>query len=371
MTVSLRESYLALVAGGDLKRDEYQLTALDKFESIAEALSIPRNEPFRLSKLFGRNKPAAVRGLYLWGGVGCGKSMLMDMFFDHIPAESKQRVHFLEFMEGVHKSLHEIRKTDVSDAIPPAAKEIADSGTLLCLDEMQVEDIADAMIVGRLFSCLYELGVTICTTSNRVPEDLYKDGLNRHLFLPFVELLNRKMDVHQLESRTDYRQNRMAGEQKYFVPANEFAAKSINALWSSLAGGEATPLSIGVAGRELLLPRFRNGAARASFWDLCAQPLGPNDFLAIARVVRVLVLEDIPLLSRLNYNEAKRFVMLVDALYDAGVQLIASAAAVPEKLYIDGEGSFQFERAASRLREMQSADWSLKRVGDSQPGRQP
>jgi cell division protein ZapE len=194
------------------------------------------------------------------------------------------------------------------------------------------------------------------TTSNRVPEDLYKDGLNRALFLPFIDLLRAQMQVVALESPNDYRQHRLEGAQVYFHPAGKAGAK-IDALWADLSGGGAVPLRLPVNGREVELPRFANGVGRATFWDLCAKPLGPADYLAIAQAVRVLVLEDIPQLSASNYNEAKRFVTLIDALYEARVRLVASAADEPERLYIEGSGSFEFERTASRLREMQAHDW--------------
>jgi cell division protein ZapE len=227
---------------------------------------------------------------------------------------------------------------------------------LLAFDEMQITDITDAMIVGRLFEKLFAAGVVVVTTSNRVPEDLYKDGLNRALFLPFIDLLRAQMQVVALESPNDYRQHRLEGAQVYFHPAGK-ARDKIDALWADLSGGGAVPLRLPVNGREVELPRFANGVGRATFWDLCAKPLGAADYLAIAQAVRVLVLEDIPQLSASNYNEAKRFVTLIDALYEARVRLVASAADAPEGLYIEGSGSFEFERTASRLREMQAHDW--------------
>ncbi len=216
------------------------------------------------------------------------------------------------------------------------------------------------MIVGRLFESLFASGVVIVTTSNRVPDDLYKDGLNRDLFVPFIKLLKDRLTVHELASDTDYRQDRLEGEQVYFAPAGADARAKISAIWQSLTGGAAEPLVLRVKGRDVTLPAFRNGIARASFFDLCGQPLGAADYLAVADNVRVLVLEDIPCLSRDNFNEAKRFVTLIDALYEGKVRLICSAAAQPERLYLEGEGVFEFERTASRLREMQAAEWSSK-----------
>ncbi|MCB2134721.1 MAG: AFG1 family ATPase, partial [Rhodobacteraceae bacterium] len=286
-------------------------------------------------------------------------SMLMDLFHSHVAISAKRRVHFHAFMQEVQAALHEARKTGVDDAIRPVAEAIAEDLRLLSFDEMQITDIADAMIVGRLFQMLFERGVTVVATSNRVPDDLYKDGLNRPLFLPFIGLLKDRMQVVELESETDYRQHRLAGARVYFTPAGAEARTAIANIWLELTGGGGDgPLRLAVKGRQVTLPDHRSGVARASFWELCGQPLGPADYLAIADAVRVLIVEDIPHLSAANYNEAKRFVTLIDALYEARTRLIASAADVPERLYLEGAGSFEFERTASRLREMQSADWA-------------
>jgi cell division protein ZapE len=253
--------------------------------------------------------------------------------------------------------MHAARKTGVEDALAPVADALIGDLRLLAFDEMQISDITDAMIVGRLFEKLFAAGVVIVTTSNRPPNDLYKDGLNRALFLPFIDMLADRMHIVELESPTDYRQHRLSGAQVYFHPATG-TKPTITALWSDLTGGTpAHPLTLTVNGRRVELPAFANGVARVTFWDLCAKPLGPADFLAIAKATRVLILEDIPQLSSTNYNEAKRFVTLIDALYEARVRLIATAAEAPERLYIEGTGSFEFERTASRLREMQAADW--------------
>jgi len=218
--------------------------------------------------------------------------------------------------------------------------------------------ITDAMVVGRLFERLMNAGVAIVTTSNRPPDDLYKDGLNRALFLPFIDMLKARMVVHELESETDYRQHRLAGAQVYFTPGGAQARETLGRLWDDLTGHDpGQELRLRVTGRDVVIPKAHNGVGRASFWELCGQPLGAADYLAIAEALRVLILDDIPQLSSGNYNQAKRFVTLVDALYEGRVRLIASAAAEPEKLYTEGAGAFEFERTASRLREMQSADW--------------
>ena len=235
---------------------------------------------------------------------------------------------------------------------------IAGEVRLLSFDEMQITDIADAMIVGRLFQKLFEAGVTVVTTSNRPPDDLYKDGLNRALFLPFIALLKERMEVRELAAERDYRQDRLAGAQVYFHPADAAARDAVSDIWRDVTGGGGgSPLVLKVKGRDVEIPVFRNGAGRASFWDLCAKPLGPADYLAVAEALRLLILEGVPRLSSENYNEAKRFVTLIDALYEARVRVVMTAADVPERLYIEGEGAFEFERTASRLREMQAADW--------------
>ena len=313
--------------------------------------------PAKKKGWFGKAEPETVRGLYLWGGVGRGKSMVMDLFVEQLTVPVR-RVHFHAFMQEIHAALHAARKTGVEDAIVPVADDVARDLRVLAFDEMQITDITDAMIVGRLFERLFAAGVTVVTTSNRVPDDLYKDGLNRQLFLPFIELIKERLVVWEMVSDTDYRQSRLEGEQVYFQPTGPEASAAIQSIWEDLAGGDE-PLVLTVKGREVVLPAFRSGVGRATFHGLCGQPLGPADYLAVAEAVRVLILEDIPLLGRSNFNEAKRFVTLIDALYEAKVRLIASAAALPEMLYVEGEGTFEFERTASRLREMQSADWGV------------
>ncbi|MBK1637264.1 cell division protein ZapE, partial [Rhodovulum adriaticum] len=301
--------------------------------------------------------PEPVRGLYLWGGVGRGKSMLMDFFMEHTGIEGKRRVHFHAFMQEVHAGLHAARADGADDALRPVAAQMADGLRLLCLDEMQITDITDAMIVGRLFELLFAAGVSVVTTSNRVPDDLYKDGLQRDRFLPFIALIKDRLEVMHLASPTDYRQNRLSGADIYFTPADRLAREAMAAIWADFTEGAGAPLILQVQGRDVEIPQFHNGVGRATFWDFCAKPLGPADYLAIAQAVRVLLLEDIPMLSSENYNEARRFVTLIDALYEARVRLIASAAAAPEMLYLEGAGVFEFERTASRLREMQATDW--------------
>ena len=339
------------IAEGTLTRDDAQEAVLPEFERIRSALSEP------VKRGFFRKAPPSPEGLYLWGGVGRGKSMLMDMFVETLGDIPARRVHFHAFMQEVHAGLHKAREDGVEDALAPVADRVVKSARVLAFDEMQITDITDAMIVGRLFDMLHEGGVVVVTTSNRHPDDLYKDGLNRQLFLPFIHHIKEQLNVWELISPTDYRQNRLAGSPVYFSPIGPEAREKIRAVWTDLSGGPADPLSLTVNAREVEIPAFRNGVARATFYDLCGRMLGPADYLAIADALKVLVLEDVPRLSRNNFNEAKRFVTLIDALYEAKVRLICSAAAEPEMLYVEGEGTFEFERTASRLREMQDKDW--------------
>ncbi len=357
---NLIQTYDALAQSGEITRDPAQEACLPGLEDIREHLdAAPKRKRGILGGLFHSKPEEVPQGLYLWGGVGRGKSMLMDLFVDSLENTAARRVHFHAFMQEVHEGMAEARKTGVDDPLAPVAAKIAADVKLFAFDEMQITDITDAMIVGRLFEKLFEAGVVVVTTSNRHPDELYKDGLNRQLFLPFIALLKDQMVVHELVSPNDYRQDRLAGEQVYFSPANAEARQAIDALWKDMTGGQAEPLVLTVKGREVVLPAYRNGAARARFHDLCGAMLGPGDYLTVANAVKLLVLEDIPRLSRQNFNEAKRFVTLIDALYEAKVRLIASAAALPEMLYVEGEGSFEFERTASRLREMQDKDWGM------------
>ncbi len=349
-----RSLYAARIAEGALHADPAQEAVLDSFDRIAEALG---KEPPRKGLFRRRAAPPAVRGLYLWGGVGRGKSMLMDLFVDAMDHVPTRRVHFHAFMQEIHAGMHLARKAGTEDALRPVVEDVAEGLRVLAFDEMQITDITDAMIVGRLFEALMARGVVIVTTSNRPPSDLYKNGLNRQLFLPFIALIEERLEMRELVSPRDYRQDRLEGVQVYFSPSGPHARAQMDAVWQDLAGGSGEPMTLIVQKREVVLPAARNGVARASFHDLCGNPLGPADFLAIAGAVRVLMIDDIPRLSRHNFNEAKRFVTLVDALYEAKVRLVASAAAEAEMLYVEGEGTFEFERTASRLREMQAEDW--------------
>ncbi|WP_298438076.1 cell division protein ZapE [uncultured Jannaschia sp.] len=342
---TLPELYAARVADGRLTRDPAQEAALEVLERIRAKLA----EPEKRGLFSRRRAPEGPMGAYLWGGVGRGKSMLMDLFHEASPVPSR-RVHFHAFMQEMHEALHEARATGQRDALAPFAEGVTNTVRVLCFDEMQITDITDAMMVGRLFEKLWEGGVHIVTTSNRVPDDLYKNGLNRALFLPFIEMVKTRMIVHHLDAPTDYRQGRLAGVQTYFVGGGP-----LDEIWADLSDGRSEGLTLRVKGRELRLDDFASGVARASFAELCGRPLGAADYLALARAVRVLILTDVPVLDRAHGNEARRFVTLIDALYEAGVRLIVSAEAEPEAL--SGKDVFEFERTASRLREMQAEGW--------------
>ena len=362
MPATLGNIYDARVAAGELRADPGQLAVLPLLEEIRLWLEAhPQlHKPGFISHFFHHEAPPP-KGLYLWGGVGSGKSLLMDLFVGATNITAKRRVHFHAFMQEIQHGLEQARKQGSADASAPVAQSIIENTRLLAFDEMQINDIADAMIVGRLFEKLFSGGVIVVTTSNRPPQDLYKDGLNRQLFLPFIDMLSEKLTVHHLDSETDYRQHRLKGMQVYFYPA-EGAGEQIDAIWRDLTGGTPPhPLQLIVSGHKLTLPCFASGVARATFSQLCDRPYGPADYLALAAACRVLIIEDIPILSESGYNQAKRFVTLIDALYEAKVRLICSAAAAPEKLYPAGEESFEFARAASRLREMQGADWGRLR----------
>ena len=357
---ALTERYHVLAEAREITADAAQVAALKVLEQVAEILHAPQPKRGIFGRFSKPEPPTGPRGAYLWGGVGRGKSMLMDLFYETMDVPGKRRVHFHAFMQEVHEGLHEARKTGVDDALLPVAEQVANGLQLLCFDELQITDITDAMIVGRLFEQLLASGVLIVATTNRVPQDLYKDGLNRDLFLPFIDMIGERFFVHHLVSETDYRQDRLTGAQRYFTPIDADARAALDAIWEDLTGGEAHGLTLTVKGRILEIPRFHNAVARMRFWELCGQPLGAADYLALSGAVRVLLVDEVPRLGRFNFNEAKRFVTLVDALYEAKVQLICTAEAVPEMLYVEGEGTFEFERTASRLREMQAADWGCE-----------
>lgn len=316
---------------------------------------------------FGR-KDAQHSGLYIYGDVGRGKSMLMDAFFAAAKVKKKRRVHFHAFMQEVHARIHSLREQyrkdkKEADFLPRVAKAIAAEATLLCFDEMQVKDIADAMILSRLFTLMLDEGITVVATSNRPPDDLYKDGLKRENFLPFIELLKEKLTLCHLGGNTDYRRQKVANlKATYITPLGKKADAFLKSLFADLANGhkpEAATLEVN--GRDLTLPRTAGHIAWCSFAELCEAPLGAADYLAIAGQFDTVLLENIPTLSKAKRNEATRFITLIDALYEGKVKLIATAAAEPDALYPAGDNAFEFQRTASRLAEMQSAEYLKRR----------
>ena len=357
--------YRAMIAEGELRADPAQRAAVEKLQLLHMRLQDydpSQGKQVALGWLgFGRKaakQDKALTGLYMYGGVGRGKSMLMDLFFDEAPVRPKRRVHFHAFMQEVQVGIHIARESNVRDPIRTVADEVAESATLLCFDEFQVTDIADAMILGRLFEALFERGIVIVATSNRVPDDLYKDGLNRQVFLPFIDMLKEKVDVHELESVTDYRQGRDVGEQVYFAPLGPASKAGMDAAWTRETNGEPSkPLTISIRGRRISIPQATDEVGRASFEDLCEKPLGPADYLSIAEQFRTFFLDDIPILTWANNNEAKRLVTLIDAFYEAKTRFYCSADASATELYTEGKGAFEFERTASRLAEMQGEEW--------------
>jgi cell division protein ZapE len=369
MPTSVRTAYRERLAQGEIKPDAAQAAAVDALSRLESDLDGAGEPGF---SLFGR-KPKSQKGVYLWGPVGRGKSMLMDLFFDSAPVAKKRRIHFHMFMAETHEHINAWRKGDAAarkarfgqhkgdDPIGPTADLIAADARLLCFDELQVTDIADAMILGRLFEALFALGVTLVATSNRPPDDLYKDGLNRQLFVPFIEMLKSRMDVVAVRGPVDFRLDRLRAARTWLAPNDKINAAAFDQLWADmLDGAEETGAKLEVMGRTMHFPRAAGGLLRASFASLCQQYLGPQDYLAIAERFHTLFLEDVPMLTPDRRDAAKRFNTLVDALYEADVKLVAIADGEPEGLYPAGDGSFEFERTVSRLQEMRSADYVAK-----------
>ena len=358
------ERYRALRNKGEIQPDHAQDLAAVRLENLWRALAEYRPEGargWRARLPWARPADPPPKGLYLYGAVGRGKSMLMDLFFELAPVEHKRRVHFYAFMQEVHARIH-ARREQKGDPIPPVARAIAAQATLLCFDEFQVTDIADAMILGRLFSAMIAAGVVVVATSNRAPDELYKDGLQRERFLPFIALLKERLDVFELAGRRDYRLARFTGRQTYFVPADAAAHRALEAAFADLTDGAAGAAeTLSVQGRSLEVPRAAKGVAWFSFEELFMRPIGPADYLALCANYHTFILEDIPRLGPEMRNEAKRFNTFIDTLYEAHGNLLASAAARAEDLYTAGDGAFEFKRTASRLIEMQSDDYIAAR----------
>jgi len=369
MSGTIQRRYSERVAAGEIERDPAQVEAVRKLDALRVALAESRlaRKSSALGWLFGNRKaPEAPRGLYIWGSVGRGKTMLMDLFFETVDIRRKRRAHFHSFMADVHARVHAWRQKRKAgevkgdDPIPPIAAELAEDAWLLCFDEFAVTDIADAMILGRLFQALFARGVVVVATSNVEPGDLYRDGLNRALFVPFIDMIRRQMEVHKLESRTDFRLEKLSESEVWFAPLGEEATAKLQKLFQALTGvARGAPDSVRVFGRDVEIPEAVHNVARCRYDDLCGRPLGASDFVEIARVYHTIVLDGVPILDPAKRNEVKRFIVLVDALYDHRVKLVAAAAAQPQALYAgtDGHEAFEFDRTVSRLIEMQSTEY--------------
>jgi cell division protein ZapE len=375
MPSSIIGQYATGVAAGKVERDPAQLAVVDRLARLEGEIIEHRlaRKSSSLGWLFARDKKQTLlKGLYIYGEVGRGKTMLMDLFYEASPVQRRRRAHFHEFMIDVHERVHLLRqKMKVGeyageDPIELVAKDLAREAWLLCFDEFHVTDIADAMILGRLFAQLFARGVVVVATSNVAPVDLYKDGLNRALFVPFIQMLEEHMDIVRLASRTDFRLEKLAGKPVWYVPADEAADAALDDAWRRLArenDGAAQELSL--KGRTIRVPRAAMGVARFSFHDLCEQPLAAADYLRIAHEYHTIILDHIPAMTFDNRNAAKRFIILIDTLYDMNVKLIASAAAEPDALYCADEGyeAQEFQRTASRLIEMRSEEYLARPHG--------
>ena len=365
----------ARIRKGEIEQDPVQLTLARKLDDLAARLETRTlaSKSSSLGWLFSRQKKAEpIKGLYIHGAVGRGKSMLMDLFFRSVNLKKKRRAHFHDFMADAQERIHRQRQafkngeTKEEDPMPPVARELAAEAMLLCFDEFTVTDIADAMILGRLFKGLFEAGVVVVATSNVAPDDLYKDGLNRQLFLPFIGILKTHCSVHWLDARTDYRLEKLSKAPVYISPLGDEAEIAMEEAWQRMtAGSPAAPGELEVKGRKVPVPMAAGGSARFTFADLCEQPLGARDYLAITRNYHTVFVENVPLMDRSVQNHAKRFINLIDTLYDNGTRLVISAEGPPEALYSANSGTeaFEFSRTVSRLHEMQSVEYLAAKIG--------
>jgi cell division protein ZapE len=360
--------YGSLARSGTIESDPAQrevVRALDRLSATLNSRGLARKSS-SLGWLFGQKAEPLPRGLYLWGSVGRGKTMLMDLFYESLTVPGRRRTHFHAFMADVHGRIHDWRQklkrgeVEGDDPIRPVATALAKEAWVLCFDEFAVTDIADAMILSRLFTALFEAGIVVVATSNVPPGDLYKDGLNRALFLPFIALVEERMAVRELASRTDFRMEKIGETPVYFTPPDEAAREELDRLFARLTGGaKPRPATHTVQGHQVSVPAQAMGVARFGFADLCSRPLGAADYIAIARAYHTVLIDGIPRLGAEQRNEAKRFINLIDVLYERHVKLFASAEAEPDGLYQSelGTEAFEFARTASRLHEMRSRDY--------------
>jgi cell division protein ZapE len=367
-SAAFRAHYQSLVASGAIEADAAQAEVAEAFAALEQRLASykPPRKQGLLGRLFADKDEVRPRGLYVHGEVGRGKTMLMDLFFQNSPVAHKRRAHFHEFMADVHERIYGYRQNiargEIGDAdvIALTAQAIFDEAWLLCFDEFHVTDIADAMILGRLFSKLFELGTVVVATSNVAPDDLYKGGLNRALFVPFIAQISEHMDVLRLDARTDFRLEKLVGVKMWLVPADHGASAALDKAWAKMTGNApCKPRDISIKGRILHVPCSSHGVARFSFADLCEKPLAASDYLRLARDYHTILVDRIPVMDYPERNAAKRFITLIDTLYDNAVKLMASAAADPMSLYLSTEGveANEFKRTASRLIEMSSESY--------------
>jgi cell division protein ZapE len=361
-------AFRALVAAGELASEPAQFSVAERLQALWERLRgydpPPRAGDAKglLSRLLrrGESPPDRVNGLYIVGDVGRGKSTLMELFFDTAEVARKRIWHFHQFMQIVHARFHAIKAASrgSGDPIPPLADQIASEAALLCFDEFQVNDIADAMILGRLFQALFDRGVVVVATSNVAPDDLFKDQPGRDAFLPFIVLIKQRLDVVAIDDGRDFRRSLLRGERTWLVPADAWAERELDHAFAELTwNATGQPETLWVMGRGVVVPLAAAGVARCDFETLCGAALGAGDYLALAARYHTLILERIPRLSPANFDKARRFIVLIDALYEHHVKLLASAEAMPDELYRHGENARMFARTVSRLDEMQSRDW--------------
>lgn len=369
MIAGVAQRYEAMIEAGQIERDPAQGAVIARLDALARQLEANQlaAKGSALGWLFGKKaKPEPARGLYIWGSVGRGKTMVMDLFFDELQVRHKRREHFHAFMSDAHERIYRWRQAAKagqvkgSDPVGPVARELAREASVLCFDEFAVNDIADAMLLGRLFENLFAEGVTVVATSNRAPADLYKDGLNRQLFVPFIRMIEDRLDVIEMDARTDYRMEKLAGAEVFLVPADAAAEAALAQTFQRLTGGMAPhPAQFVVKGRTVVLPKTAQSVAWCSFTELCDRPLGASDYLAIAETFHTVLIANVPQMGQDQRNAAKRFITMIDVFYDHGVKTIISAEVPAQDLYkgTSGPEVFEFDRTVSRLIEMRSHEY--------------